>query len=113
MRTFSIPLMVLLVVAALFFGNCFSCPQMLLAWQSHGPLHNCCPHPRPQPVSAGCQTQGMQHFVKAGDSAAQPLMVPVAAELAEAPASSVLPNAAFFVPAPAEHAPPGILSLRI
>jgi hypothetical protein len=55
----------------------------------------------------------MQHFVKAGDSAAQPLMVPVAAELVEAPASSVLPNAAFFVPAPAEHAPPGILSLRI
>jgi predicted amidophosphoribosyltransferase len=106
-------MMVLLVVAALFFGNCFSCPQMLLAWQSHRPAHNCCPHPGPQPASAGCQTQSMQHFVKAGDSAAQPLMVPVAAELVEAPASSVLANADLIVPAPAEHAPPGILSLRI
>jgi hypothetical protein len=55
----------------------------------------------------------MQHFVKAGDSAAQPLMVPVAAERVEAPASLVLPNAGFIVPAPAEHAPPGILSLRV
>ena len=111
MRTFSIPLTVLLVVAALFFGNCFSCPQMLLAWQSHRPAHNCCPHP--QPASAGCQTQGMQHFVKAGDSGAQPLMVPVAADIVEAPASVVLANAPFTVPAPAEHVPPGIFSLRI
>jgi hypothetical protein len=111
MRTFSTSLMVLLVVAALFFGNCFSCPQMLLAGQAHQPRHNCCPHP--QPVTAGCQTQGLQHFVKAGDSGAQPLMVPVAAEIAEAPASVVLPNAPFTVAAPAEHAPPGIFSLRI
>jgi len=40
-------------------------------------------------------------------------MVPVAAEIAEAPASVVLPNAPFTVAAPAEHAPPGIFSLRI
>ena len=102
--------MVLLVVAALFFGNCFSCPQMLLAGPSHQPQHNCCPGP--QPVSASCQTQGMQHFVKA-DSAAQPVILPVVAELTEAPASTVLPNAPFAVPIAAEHAPPGILSLRI
>ena len=78
MRTFSTSLMVLLVVAALFFGNCFSCPRMLLAWQSQQPLHNCCPSS--QPVSASCQSQDMQHFVKA-DNGAQPPMVPVAAEL--------------------------------
>jgi hypothetical protein len=110
MRTFSTSLMVLLVVAALFFGNCFSCPRMLLAWQSQQPLHNCCPSS--QPVSASCQSQDMQHFVKA-DNGAQPPMVPVAAELIESPALIVLPNAPFTVPVPAEHAPPGIVSLRI
>ena len=110
MRTVSTSLMVLLVVAALFFGNCFSCPQMLLAWNLHQPQHNCCPSP--QPVSASCQAQGMQHFVKA-DSGAQPTIVPVVAELVASPASIVLPNAPFTVPAAAEHAPPGILSLRI
>jgi hypothetical protein len=103
--------MVLLVVAALFFGNCFSCPQMLLAGQSQRPSHNCCP--RPQPVSAGCQAQGLRHFVKAADSGAQPLVVPVAAGLAEVPAPIVLPGATFIVPAPAEHAPPGTLPLRV
>jgi hypothetical protein len=111
MRTFSIPLTVLLVVAALFFGNCFSCPQMLLAGQSHRPAHNCCPHP--QPASAGCQTQAVQHFVKAGDSGAQPLMAPVAAGIVEVPASAVVSSAPVLVPTFAEHAPPGVFSLRI
>jgi hypothetical protein len=110
MRTCSTSLMVLLVVAALFFGNCFSCPQMLLGSQSRQPQHNCCP--RPQPVSASCQAQGMQHFVKA-DSGAQPVILPVADDLIETPALIVLPNGPFTVPAAAEHAPPGILSLRI
>jgi hypothetical protein len=110
MRTFSTSLMVLLVVAALFFGNCFSCPQMLLAGPSHQQRHNCCPGP--QPVSASCP-QGMQHFVKAGDNGAQPSILPVVAALIEAPALIVLPNTPFIPPAPAEHAPPGIVSLRI
>jgi hypothetical protein len=110
MRTLSTSLMVLLVVAALFFGNCLSCPQMLLGWQSHQPLHSCCPGP--QPVSASCQSQGIQHFVKA-DNGAQPSILPVVAELVESPAPIVLPNAPFLVPALADHAPPGIVSLRI
>jgi hypothetical protein len=59
--------MVLLMVAALFFGNCFSCPQMLLASMPHQPQHNCCPGQ--QPVSARCQTQGIQHFVKTDSGA--------------------------------------------
>jgi hypothetical protein len=111
MRAFSTSLMVLLVVAALFFGNCFSCPQMLLASQPHQPQHKCCPGP--QPVSASCQTQGLQHFVKAGDNGAQPPILPVVAELIEAPAPTVHLNTPFIVAAPAEHAPPGIVSLRI
>jgi hypothetical protein len=111
MRTLSTSLMVLLVVAALFFGNCFSCPQMLLAWGSHQPLHSCCPGPKP--VSAGCQTQGMQHFVKADANGAQPPIIPVVAKLIESPTSFVLSDAFLTVPIPTEHAPPGILSLRI
>jgi hypothetical protein len=55
----------------------------------------------------------MQHFVKAGDNGAQPSILPVVAELIEAPALIVLPNTPFIPPAPAEHAPPGIVSLRI
>lgn len=102
--------MALLMAAALFFGNCLSCPQMLLAAQSHQPRHNCCPGPRQ--VSASCQSQGMQHFVKA-ESGGQPFIPPAAAELIEAPASIVLPNAALSVPAVAGDAPPGALSLRI
>ena len=102
--------MVLLAAAALFFGNCFSCPQMLLAGLSHQPQHNCCPGP--QPVSASCHAQGMQHFVKA-DGGAQPVVLPVVAELIGPPTSMVLAKAPFRVPAPAEHGPPGILSLRI
>ena len=110
MRIFSTSSMVLLAAAALFFGNCFSCPRMLLAWQSQQPLHNCCPSS--QPVSASCQSQDMQHFVK-GDSGAQPVILAVTAELIKSPSLIVLPNTPLIVPAPAEHAPPGIVSLRI
>jgi hypothetical protein len=63
MRTISNALMAALVVAALFWGNCFSCPQMLLALQSHQPPHGCC-H-RTKPTTANCQTQVLRHFVKA------------------------------------------------
>jgi hypothetical protein len=111
MKTVSSSLMGLLVVAALFFGNCFSCPQMLLAQQSHQPYHSCC-H-KPKPACTSCQAQGMQHFVKAGDHAAQPLIVPTAAGLIAAPTLIAQPNASSPVPSPSGHAPPGVLSLRI
>src|ERR1035441_5890671 len=107
MRTFSTSLMVLLVVAALFFGNCFAFAQMLLAGPSHQPRHNCCPGPRP--VSASCP-QGMQHFVKAGDNGAQPSILPVVAELIEAPALIVLPNTPLIPPPPPPPAPPRLAS---
>lgn len=54
----------------------------------------------------------MRHFVKA-HSGVQPPVLPVAVALMEAPASTVFAGAPFAVPAPAEHAPPGMLSLRI
>src|ERR1022692_2996879 len=45
-------LMAALVVVALFWGNCFSCPQILLAAQKH----SCCPHGKADPND--CKTQG-------------------------------------------------------
>ena len=52
-------LMAALVVAALFWGNCFSCPQLLRAAQNH----HCCPHGKSDPTE--CKTQGLRSFVKA------------------------------------------------
>ena len=51
--------MAVLVVVALFWGNCFSCPQILLAAQKH----NCCPHGKADQKE--CKTQGLRNFVKA------------------------------------------------
>lgn len=64
MRTMCTSLMAALVVMALFFGNCLSCPQML----AQG-AHRCC-H-RSQPATAKCQSQGLQNFVKSDDAGAQ------------------------------------------
>jgi hypothetical protein len=64
MRTLCSSLMAALVVMALFFGNCLSCPQML----AQG-AHRCC-H-RSQPGTAKCQSQGLQSFVKSGDAGGQ------------------------------------------
>ena len=94
-----------LIVAALFWGNCFSCPQLLLSLAQHAP-HGCCK--RPAPVTQTCTTNVLKHFVKA-----DPVPVtPPAAAPAEAQA---------FVPAPmvyhsvatidAPHSPPDRLAL--
>jgi hypothetical protein len=50
--------MVALVVIAMFWGNCLSCPVM-----TAGSAHSCC-H-KPQPASAKCHSQNLQHFVQA------------------------------------------------
>jgi hypothetical protein len=59
MRAVFNSLMAALVVTALFWGNCFSCPQVLLAAQKH----HCCPHGKADP--GDCRTQGLRNFVKA------------------------------------------------
>jgi hypothetical protein len=102
-------MMAALVVAALFWGNCFSCPQVLLALKTHQPAHGCC-H-RTKQTSSGCTAQSLQHFVKA-DPGTQVPAVPVVARAAEpAPAIARLAD---LSPAPAEQAPPGdLFSLRI
>jgi len=62
MRALGTSLMALLIVAALFWGNCFSCPQLLLA-SSHG----CCHHSKAP--KDDCKTQDLRSFVKAEKSA--------------------------------------------
>ena len=87
MRQFSIPFMAALVIAALFLGNCFTCPQLLLAFGAHG----CCHHSKP--IKAECQSQGLKNFVKADSgthvpslAVGGPLSLDAAAEPARDPA---------------------------
>ncbi|HTX33489.1 MAG TPA: hypothetical protein VME43_00650 [Bryobacteraceae bacterium] len=100
MRTFSTAFLAALMVMALFLGNCFSCPQMLLALNSHQPAHRCCHHS--QKASQECQTQVLQQFVKSTARPVAPLMAsaaPVASFLAQAvaPAAGMAPDV-LYVP---------------
>ena len=98
--------MVALVVAALFWGNCFSCPQILVSAQKH----SCCPHGKANPGE--CKTQGLRNFVKAEKATQIASAVAVTAVIA-APAATALLSAASLVPAPPESTPPDLLPLRI
>lgn len=73
MRTVSSSLLAVLVLAALFWGNCLSCPQMLLSMGAGVPAHGCCQHGK-TPVSSrdNCQSFGLKHFVKAGPAMQAP-----------------------------------------
>jgi hypothetical protein len=106
MRAVFNSLMVALVVVALFWGNCFSCPQVLLAAQKH----SCCPHGKTDPGE--CKTQGLRNFVKAEKTAP---IVPaiVVAEAVAAPLATALPSAPLAVPASPVYTPPDLLPLRI
>src|SRR5256885_7694569 len=93
-----------LIIAALFWGNCFSCPQLLLAAQKHG----CCP--RTKSAKTECQTQGLKNFVKAEKSA--PAVIAVVGAIDPTVQVSALP-APQFAPRITSHAPPDALPLRI
>ncbi|MEO8368788.1 MAG: hypothetical protein ABI806_06285 [Candidatus Solibacter sp.] len=106
MRAFSNSLMAALVVMALFWGNCFSCPQVLLAAQKHG----CCPHGKADPKE--CKTQGLRNFVKADPVVkVVPFVVEGAAPLALMPARQMAdtPSVRILV----SFSPPDLLPLRI
>ena len=97
-------MMAALIVVALFWGNCLSCPQMLLA----ATAHSCC-H-RTKTAGTNCQSQGLQHFLKANPETQTPAIAVVAAV---APAIAVsLPHGALVAPVELEHAPPDLLSLH-
>ena len=104
--------MVALALLAMLWGNCLSCPEILAGAVSHQAAHSCCP--KPQPASASCHTQGMQHFVKAETPAP---VVPYVAVLGDLPAQAVLPAQRISAPLVNMHAPPGEsnppLALRI
>jgi len=95
-------LMGALAVAAMLWGNCLSCPEMIAAAKFHQPAHSCC-H-KPQPVSLRCPMQGMQHFVKADAPAPG---APVAAELADLPATNAVAPQWLAAALPIRHPPPG------
>ena len=97
-------MMAALIVVALFWGNCLSCPQMLLAATSHSCCH------RTKSAGTSCQSQGLQHFLKAAPETQTPAIAVVAAV---APAIAVsLPQGALVAPVEVEHAPPDLLSLH-
>lgn len=101
MRTVSTSIMAVLVVVALFWGNCYSCPQALLALSTH----HCC-HPT-KSLAAGCATQNLQNFVKANpDTPAAPL--PVVAMVSQPEIPVVVAAAAVRI----EYTPPDPFSLH-
>jgi hypothetical protein len=103
MRVISTSVRAALIILALFWGNCLTCPQALMAQ-----THRCC-HKNKQ-GSQSCQTQVLRQFVKA-DPAPHAAPVPVVAELSSLPLTvpvaewTSLPNAS-------EHAPPDLFSLH-
>jgi hypothetical protein len=101
MRRVSSSLLAALIVVALFWGNCLSCPQMLLAVAAHQAAHSCC-H-RTKPAGTSCQSQGLQHFLKAGPELQTPAVAVVAVSL---------PQGALVAPVEVEHAPPDLLALH-
>jgi len=109
MQKLSNAVMVALVVAALFSGNCFSCPQFLLALGSHQPSHGCC-H-RNKSANSECQTQALRHFVKTEPGrvvAPAACTVDASLALAEAPPADVR----LVASSPADHAPPDLFAFH-
>ena len=97
--------MALLVVAALFWGNCFSCPQVLLSADQHGCCH------RTKVPKPDCKTQGLKNFVKAEKAAPVSLMPVEVATVAPPVALEVAPVA--VRPASLEITPSFAVPLRI
>jgi len=109
MRKIASSLMVALVVAALFWGNCFSCPEVLLSLMAHHSDHSCC-H-RNKPATQTCWTQELRHFMKA-DAGAQAVPAPAVGAVVVIARPAAIPQALEAVPASPEHAPPDLLSLH-
>jgi hypothetical protein len=107
MRQASNILMTTLIVAALFCGNCLSCPQMWMALASHQPGHSCCHHPT---AKIDCHSQALSHFVKAQNANAPMFAVPGVAPAVAA--VTVLARPAIAPWRAADVAPPDLLSLH-
>jgi hypothetical protein len=98
--------MAVLVVAALFWGNYFSCPQVLLSVQKH----SCCPHGKANPGK--CETQGMRSFAKV-EKALPAIPAMAAMDAIAAPVLAARTESLSPLPAAIEITPPDLLPLRI
>ena len=98
--------MATLIVAALFFGNCLSCPQMLLAMAGQHPGHGCCHHPAPR---VECHSQSLSHFLKAQVQAAPAL---VASGVVRTIGTAAMPAPSVIAPLRAADVPPPDLLSR-
>src|SRR5262249_34513848 len=98
-------IMAALVVVALFWGNCFSCPQLLAALQSHQPAHGCCHKTKSSP---DCGTQVLKSFVKAEPGSTAPEL-PIVERVVEPPAAAAPAERLVVVE---EHPLPDLLSLH-
>jgi len=107
MRRASNILMATLIVAALFFGNCLSCPQMLTALASQQPGHGCCHH---KTAKIDCHSQLLSHFVKAQGGNAAPALATSSAAPAIEPSMLARPAVAPW--RVADVSPPDLLSLH-
>jgi len=108
MRAVSSSVMAALVVVALFWGNCLSCPQMLLSLSTHQVGHSCCHHKQTNKVQ--CQSQAVRHFVKAEAGEHVPVLAVVDAVAVDQTAAR--PAAPRPAGVPVEYTPPDILSLQ-
>jgi hypothetical protein len=107
MRTFLTSAMAVLVIVALFWGNCLSCPQVLSAAAHHRSSHGCCP--KSQQSKDDCQTQVLRHFVKADPGVTAPALATVGVAQQGVPPA---PELVALVPATPLHFPPDLVSLN-
>lgn len=105
MRVISSSIRAALIIVALFWGNCLTCPQALMAQ-----THRCC-HKNKQDTST-CQTQLLRQFVKAEPASHAAVTPATAVQIVPV---TLTPTAAFEwdqIPNAAEHAPPDLFSLH-
>jgi hypothetical protein len=114
MRAVSNSLLGLLLLGALLWGNCLSCPQLLLSLASHAAPHDCCKRPGHQPANsqAGCASFALQHFVKT-DPAPKAQLQPAAHAFSLSPDGMPLtPAAAPVAIVVIPHSPPDLAVLN-
>lgn len=97
--------MTALMVVALFWGNCLSCPQLL----TEASAHNCCHHKNHQPAAkVDCQSQSLQHFVQTDKSEAPaPALLATVVTIPAVPLQSSTER-----PAAPTPTPPDLISLN-
>jgi len=110
MRAVSNTLLAFLLLGALFWGNCLSCPQLLFSLASHTPPHDCCKHPGNQPAKSQttCQSLGLKHFVKEDSPPKVQLHAAAYAHFAGADTQPLAPAAASATVVVLPYSPPDL-----